>query len=99
MSNNLNPGKALICRIVHRDNLPWILDHGLHCRSSNLCDPNYVNIGNSELIDRRSHREVPVPPHGTQADHVPHYFTPYSPKLLKRKAAPPAGLLDAQKGH
>lgn len=33
MSNNLNPEKALIFRIVHRDNLPWILDHGLHCRS------------------------------------------------------------------
>jgi hypothetical protein len=28
---SLNPAKALIWRIVHRDNLPWILDHGLHC--------------------------------------------------------------------
>jgi hypothetical protein len=28
---NLNPEKALIWRIVHRDNLPWILDNGLHC--------------------------------------------------------------------
>lgn len=27
---NLNPEKALIWRIVHRDNLPWILEHGLH---------------------------------------------------------------------
>jgi hypothetical protein len=25
----LNPDKALIFRIVRRDNLPWILDHGL----------------------------------------------------------------------
>jgi hypothetical protein len=28
---DLNPQKALIWRIVHRDNLPWILDNGLHC--------------------------------------------------------------------
>ena len=27
---NLNPEKALIWRIVHRDNLPWILDKGVH---------------------------------------------------------------------
>lgn len=27
----LNPQKALIWRIVHRDNIPWILDNGLHC--------------------------------------------------------------------
>lgn len=27
---NLNPEKALIWRIVHRDNLPWILDTGVY---------------------------------------------------------------------
>ena len=27
---NLNPEKALIWRIVHRDNLPWILDKSVH---------------------------------------------------------------------
>ena len=27
---NLNRETALIWRIVHRDNLPWILDNGLH---------------------------------------------------------------------
>jgi len=33
MSTNeliLNPEKALIWRIIHRDNLPWILTKGLH---------------------------------------------------------------------
>lgn len=33
---NLNPEKALIWRIVHRDNLPWILDNGLHCANSGV---------------------------------------------------------------
>ena len=28
MSNNLNPQKALIFRIVHIRNVPWILEHG-----------------------------------------------------------------------
>ncbi len=28
-SQSLNPQKALIFRIVHRDNLEWILTHGL----------------------------------------------------------------------
>lgn len=28
---NLNPEKALVWRIAHRDNRPWVLDNGLHC--------------------------------------------------------------------
>lgn len=75
---NLNPEKALIWRIVHRDNLPWILDNGLHCRKSPLQDPNFVNIGNPELIDKRAHRVVPMAPGGTLSDYVPFYFTPFS---------------------
>lgn len=83
--SNINPDRALIFRIVHRDNLPWILDHGLHCRNSALCDPNYVNIGNPSLIGRRNQRQVPVAPYGTLGDYVPHYFTPYSPMLYNIK--------------
>jgi hypothetical protein len=76
--SNLNPGKALIWRIAHRDNLPWILDNGLHCANSNVLAPNYINIGNPELIDKRRHRVVPIAPGGTLADYVPFYFTPFS---------------------
>lgn len=76
--NNLNSGKALIWRIVHRDNLPWILDNGLHCSNSSLLAPNYINIGNSELIDKRRTRVVRIAPGGTLADYVPFYFTPFS---------------------
>jgi len=32
-TSSLTPEKALIFRITHRDNLPWILEHGLHCRT------------------------------------------------------------------
>jgi hypothetical protein len=75
---SLNPDKALIWRIVHRDNLPWILDNGLHCANSAVLAPNYVNIGNPDLIDKRRHRMVPIAQGGTLADYVPFYFTPFS---------------------
>jgi len=79
---DLNPAKALIWRIVHRDNLPWILDNGLHCANSSVVAPNYVNIGNVELIDKRRHRVVPIAPGGTLADYVPFYFTPFSVMMM-----------------
>jgi hypothetical protein len=75
---NLNPEKALIWRIVHRDNLPWILDNGLYCANSSIQSPNYISIGNADLIDKRRHRLVPIEPGGTLADYVPFYFTPFS---------------------
>lgn len=75
---NLNPQKALIWRIIHKDNLQWILEHGLHCANSKILSPNYVNIGNVDLIDKRRSRIVPVNPGGTLADYVPFYFTPFS---------------------
>lgn len=78
---SLNPDKARIFRIVHRDNLPWILCNGLHCKNAATQDPRYVVIGNAELIDRRSHRAVPIAPGGVLTDYVPFCFTPFSPML------------------
>ncbi|MCX8157081.1 MAG: DUF4433 domain-containing protein [Verrucomicrobiae bacterium] len=74
----LNPDKALIFRITHMDNVPWLLRHGLHCQNAAPRDPQYRVIGNPDLIARRQHRHVPVPPYGTLADYVPFYFTPCS---------------------
>jgi len=81
----LSPDKALIFRITHIENVPWILANGLHCSNSQHSDPNYVPIGNSEIITRRATRVVPIVPGGTLADYVPFYFTPYSPMLLNIK--------------
>ncbi len=80
--SNLNPGKALIWRIVHRDNLPWILDNGLYCGNSTVKCPTWVSIGNSDLIDKRSRRPVPLAPNGFLNDYVPFYFTPFSVMML-----------------
>jgi hypothetical protein len=82
---NLLPQKALIFRITHRKNLPWIVEHGLHCASSGTRDPNFISIGNPDLIDKRRTRVVPQEPAGMLSDYVPFYFTPRSPMLLNIK--------------
>ena len=55
MSENLNPDKALIFRIVHRSNIPWILDNGMYCRNADIQAPDYQTIGNHELIEKIYH--------------------------------------------
>ncbi|MBI4470499.1 MAG: DUF4433 domain-containing protein [Acidobacteria bacterium] len=82
---NLTPEKAFIFRITHIDNVPWLPENGVHCRSSANFDPNYKVIGNPDLIAKRLHRVVPIPPGGTLGDYVPFYFTPSSPMLYNIK--------------
>jgi hypothetical protein len=81
----LGPDAARIFRITHVDNVPWILRHGLHCKSSEVADPNFVPIGMPELIEKRTTRDVPIEPGGTLGDYVPFYFTPASVMLLNIK--------------
>jgi hypothetical protein len=81
MRNLLTPEKALIFRITHRDNLPWILANGLHCRNSNRTDSHFVSIGNPDLISSREHHPVGVLPGGRLSDYIPFYFTPLSMML------------------
>lgn len=81
----LNAQDARIFRITHVRNVPWMLDRGLVCRSSNLADPNFITIGIPDLIDRRRNHPVPIAPGGTLSDYVPFYFTPASVMLLNIK--------------
>lgn len=85
-SGTLNADKALIWRIVHRDNIPWILENGLHCGNSAVKGKKWVSIGSTELISKRANHPVPVEPRGTLNDYVPFYFTPFSPMLLNIKS-------------
>ncbi len=78
----LCPSRAWLFRITHVENLAWILDHGLHCRSSTERDADFREIGQRELIARRARRAVPIEPFGTLADYVPFYFTPWSPMQM-----------------
>ncbi len=73
--------RRLIYRLVHRENVPWLLQHGVVSRSYPRQDPHYRNIGNLELIDRRAKRQVPIPPGGVLNDYVPFYFCTHSAML------------------
>ena len=85
-TKNLNQDKALIFRVVHISNVPWILEQGgLFARSSPEQDPSYVNIGSQELIDKRTHRDVPIASGGTLSDYIPFYFTPWSIMMYNLK--------------
>ena len=77
----LNPIKALIWRITHFQNLPWIMNNGLHAGNGAARSSDWINIGNQELIERRSRRDVPLPPGGVLNDYIPFYFTPFSPMM------------------
>jgi hypothetical protein len=81
----LSPERALVFRITHLSNVPWILANGLHSRTSTVRDPRYVEIGHPDLIDKRHRRPVPVPPGGTLNDYVCFYFAPHSPMLSNIK--------------
>lgn len=70
-----------IYRITHYKNLPFILEHGLHCPNSLVQDPDFVPIGFPSLIAYRKEREVTIYPGGTLADYIPFYFTVKSPML------------------
>jgi hypothetical protein len=64
-------------------NLSWILEHGVCCRADKDQDPNFVNIGNQDLITRRRTRAVEIQPGGYLPDYVPFYFSPHSIMLYQ----------------
>lgn len=74
----LSPDRALMFRLTHVRNIRWILEHGLHARSSSTRDPAFIRIGLEQLIERRRTFPVPTDPGGTLADYVQIYFTPRS---------------------
>ena len=81
MSDSLRSGRALIFRIVHRDNVAAALRDGMHCRNSPVANAKFVQISNSELIEKRRSRVVDCTPGGTLSDYIPFYFTPFSPMM------------------
>jgi hypothetical protein len=81
----LGPESAFIFRITHVDNVAWILRHGLHSARSRILDPDFVEIGSHELIEKQKDHEVPIPPGGVFSDYVRFYFTPWSIMLYNVK--------------
>ena len=80
-NNNMN-----IFRLIHFDNLEWTLKNGMYSQNSGHIDPNFVNIGDTNLIQQRETYQVRVnPPNGTLGDYIPFYFAGHSPMLLNIK--------------
>ncbi|WP_026262545.1 type II toxin-antitoxin system toxin DNA ADP-ribosyl transferase DarT [Spirosoma panaciterrae] len=79
------PEPVWIHRIVHEQNLPDILRHGMFCRRAIPEDPNYIFIGDNQLTQDRHEYPVPLENYGNLGDYVPFYFGPLSPMLLNIK--------------
>lgn len=50
-----------------------ILANGLHCGNSPVKAPDWINIGNPELISKRASHPVPQAPGGVLNDYIPFY--------------------------
>ena len=71
-----------IYRMTHIDNVPFIVENGLWSKLSPVQDPNFVPIGNPDIIDKRTNKMiVVVPPGGVLGEYVPFYFSGHSPML------------------
>lgn len=80
------PDIVKVFRIVHVDNVEYLLRHGLFTRTHQQADPNYINIGDTGLIGQRNDYPVATnPPNGVLGDYIPFYFGPLSPMLLNIK--------------
>ncbi len=79
------PIPTLLYRIVHFQNIEFILRNGIYTRAHANHDPNYVNIGDTQLIADRHEYPVKLEGYGNLGDYVPFYFGPHSPMLYKIK--------------
>lgn len=77
----VTPDPIYIFRMVHWQNIEYILTHGLYCKKHGKRDPDYINIGNRMLIDAREDSVVPIQGYGTLGDYIPFYFWGHSPML------------------
>ena len=89
-----------IFRMVHFDNLEYVLRNGMCTRNHTLADPDYINIGDSDLISQR--QEYPakiVPPGGNLGDYVPFYFGGALSDVVKYQDRIPGNQAKASGGY
>ena len=80
------PNIVKVFRIVHINNVEYLLTHGMFTRNHAQADPGYINIGDSGLIAQRNTYPVGInPPNGMLGVYVPFYFGPLSPMLYNIK--------------
>jgi hypothetical protein len=79
------PKNILLYRMVHWENVKYILEFGMSCRGHELADPNYVNIGMARLIENRHEFPISIQGAGELGEYVPFYFAGHSPMLYTIK--------------
>ncbi len=77
------PEPIWLYRITHIYNMVHDLLHGLFIAKSPGANPDYLQIGDSSLIDYRKEITAPDPPGGTLSDYIPFYLGPRSPMLFQ----------------
>jgi hypothetical protein len=71
--------------MVHWQNIPHVLKHGLCCRMHPSANPNFVNIGHQQLINDRDQHPINLEGKGVLGEYVPFYFAGHSPMLYMIK--------------
>jgi len=77
--------KIWLFRIVHIDNVEYLLRNGIFNVHHAQADPDYINIGDRTLISQRDDYAVKLAGYGNLGDYVPFYFGTLSPMLLNIK--------------
>lgn len=75
------PENIYLYRMVHWQNVEYILLNGLCCREHTNADPNYINIGHGQLISDRHNHPIALPNTGNLGEYVPFYFAGHTPML------------------
>ena len=73
--------KRYIFKMVHVDNMEYVLSTGICAKHHPKAKSGYVAIGDPELAAARENREVPCDPESVLTDYVPFYFNGRMPML------------------
>lgn len=68
------PNPLWLYRIIHCDNLDFILKNGIYVRSHAKHDPDYIHIGNVDIISVRENFKVKLDGYGKIGEYIPFYF-------------------------
>lgn len=75
------PDVIWLFRMVHWQNVAYILENGICCKTHEDADPNYIDIGMRSLIMDRHTHPIPLQNAGNLGEYVPFYFAGHSPML------------------
>lgn len=79
------PAIIRLYRLIHINNIEFVLKNGIYTRQSPMFDAQYIDIGDSNLIAQRDSQAISIKGYGTLGEYIPFYFAGHSPMLLNIK--------------